>query len=94
MPRFIAATYHAKLKVAEFVTEDGRHLLRAGGTLPWRINNSGDLISPVNSRGEPNPKLTRGYLGFAGVTNKSATQTHHFLSFPTTKQGGVNWKPP
>ena len=87
MTRFIAATYHHNLKVAEFIADDGRHLLRTGGTLPWRINNSGDLSSPVNSRGEPNPKRTRDYIGFASVPNKARTSTYHFFIFPDYETG-------
>ncbi len=87
MPRLISATYHTKIKVAEFIADDGRHLLRTGGTLPWRINNCGDLSSPVNSSGEPNPKLTRNFIGFASVPNKAGTHTYHFFIFPDYETG-------
>lgn len=82
MPRFISATYHASIKVAEFIAEDGRHLLRSGGTLPWRINNGGDLSSPLNSVGQPAPKKTKNYIGFAR-TNSG----HHFFIFPDYETG-------
>lgn len=87
MMKFISATYHTNIKVAEFVTNDGRRCLRSGGTLPWRINNCGDLSSPVNSKGEPNPKLTKNYIGFAKVPSKNNTDIYHFFIFPDYEAG-------
>jgi uncharacterized protein (TIGR02594 family) len=85
MTRFIKATYHADLQVAEFVTDDGRHLLRSGGTLPWRINNCGDLVSPVVD-GVPAPKKTKNYIGFAKVPRQSGGE-YHFFIFPDYETG-------
>ena len=85
MTRFIKATYHANIKVAEFIAEDGRHLLRSGGSLPWRINNGGDLASPVED-GKPAPKKTRNYIGFAQVPRKSGGDFHFFI-FPDYETG-------
>lgn len=85
MPNFIKATYHTKLKVAEFIADDGRHLLRFGGTLPWRINNSGDLVSPAKG-GKPAPKKTKNYVGFASV-EKSDGKVLHFFMFPDYETG-------
>ncbi len=82
-PRFIRATYHPNVQVAEFIADDGRHLLRSGGTLPWRLNNCGDLVSPVNSCGDPSPKHTRGYVGFA----KPKDNDKHFFIFPDEETG-------
>lgn len=82
-PRFIRATYHPNLQVAEFIAEDGRHLLRSGGTLPWRLNNCGDLVSPVNGSGDPCPKHTRDYIGFA----KPKDNNKHFFIFPDEETG-------
>jgi len=82
-PRFIRATYHPNIQVAEFIAEDGRHLLRSGGTLPWRLNNCGDLVSPVNSSGDPCPRHTRGYVGFA----KPKDNDKHFFMFPDAETG-------
>jgi uncharacterized protein (TIGR02594 family) len=87
MPRFISATYHTNIKVAEFICDDGRHLLRCGGTLPWRINNGGDLSSPLNAQGLPAPKKTKNYIGFAQVPSKSTSATYHFFIFPDYETG-------
>ncbi len=87
MARFLSATYHAEIKVAEFICDDGRHLLRCGGTLPWRLNNAGDLMSPVDTNGAPAPKKTRDYIGFAAVPNRSTGKTSHFFIFPDYAAG-------
>lgn len=87
MARFIAATYHANIKVAEFICDDGRHLLRSGGTLPWRLNNGGDLKSPLDEQGRPAPRKTKNYIGFAGVPSKDGTKVSHFFMFPDYEAG-------
>lgn len=86
-PRFISATYHANLQVAEFICEDGRHLLRSGGKLPWRINNCGDLKSPMNGD-QPAPKKTKNFIGFAKIPSKdNPSVVHHFFIFPDYATG-------
>ena len=87
MPRFVSATYHASINVAEFICDDGRHLLRCGGTLPWRINNAGDLVSPVDSEGQPAPKKTKNYIGFASLKNKETGKLLPFFIFPDYETG-------
>lgn len=87
MTRFISATYHPNIKVAEFIADDGRHLLRSGGSLPWRTNNIGNLVSPVVN-GTPSPKKTKGYIGFA----KPASSDHHFFIFPDYVTGRAQLK--
>ncbi|WKB54699.1 LysM peptidoglycan-binding domain-containing protein [Eleftheria terrae] len=81
-PRFLKATYHADLKTAEFIADDGRHLLRTGGTLAWRINNCGNLVSPTRD-GRPAPRLTRHFIGFATVRS---SENHYFI-FPDYETG-------
>lgn len=81
MPRLISATYHPNIEVAEFICEDGRHLLRSGGTLPWRINNPGDLTARMVD-GVPAPRKAKGYVGFA-TTRSGRT----FLIFPDEDAG-------
>ncbi|MFV0677048.1 LysM peptidoglycan-binding domain-containing protein [Variovorax sp. tm] len=81
MPRLISATYHPNIEVAEFICEDGRHLLRSGGTLPWRINNPGDLTARKVD-GVPEPRKAKGYIGFA-TTRSGRT----FLIFPDEGAG-------
>lgn len=86
MPKLISATYHPNIEVAEFICEDGRHLLRSGGTLPWRINNPGDLTARMVN-GLPAPKKARGYVGFA-TTRSGRT----FLIFPDEDSGRTELK--
>ncbi|HEX7866853.1 MAG TPA: LysM peptidoglycan-binding domain-containing protein [Variovorax sp.] len=81
MPKLISATYHPNIEVAEFICEDGRHLLRSGGTLPWRINNPGDLTARMVD-GVPAPRKAKGYVGFA-TTRSGRT----FLIFPDEDSG-------
>jgi LysM repeat protein len=81
MPKLISATYHPNIEVAEFICDDGRHLLRSGGTLPWRINNPGDLTA-LMVNGVPAPKKAKGYIGFA-TTRSGRT----FLIFPDEDSG-------
>ena len=86
MSKLISATYHPNIEVAEFICEDGRHLLRSGGTLPWRINNPGDLTARMVG-GAPAPKKAKGYVGFA--TTKSGRT---FLIFPDEDSGRTELK--
>ncbi|WP_454908846.1 LysM peptidoglycan-binding domain-containing protein [Variovorax gossypii] len=86
MPKLISATYHPNIEVAEFICEDGRHLLRSGGTLPWRINNPGDLTARMVD-GVPAPKKAKGYVGFA-TTRSGRT----FLIFPDEGSGRAELK--
>jgi len=86
MPRLISATYHPNIEVAEFICEDGRHLLRSGGTLPWRINNPGDLTARMVD-GVPAPRKAQGYIGFA-TTRSGRT----FLIFPDEDAGRAELK--
>jgi uncharacterized protein (TIGR02594 family) len=88
MNKLLKAIYHSEKEVAEFIAEDGQHLLRSGGTLPWRIFNSGDLVSPVNSRGEPNPKHTKNYIGFA----HGRISGNDFFIFPDYETGRAELK--
>lgn len=87
MTRFIKATYHSDNKTAEFIADDGRHCLRSGGSLPWRTNNGGNLVSPLVNE-LPSPKRTKGYIGFAqaGVSN------HYFFIFPDYATGRAELK--
>lgn len=86
MSRFISAIYHKNIEVAEFICDDGRHFLRSGGTLPWRINNPGDLTARLVD-GVPAPKKAKGYVGFA--TTKSGRV---FLIFPDEDAGRAELK--
>jgi uncharacterized protein (TIGR02594 family) len=82
MNSFVKATYHADIKTAEFIADNGRHLLRTGGSLPWRTHNAGNLVAPLLD-GLPSPKKTKGYIGFA----KAGVSNHHFFIFPDYETG-------
>jgi hypothetical protein len=86
MPKLISATYHPNIEVAEFICDDGRHLLRHGGTLPWRINNPRDLTALLVD-GAPAPKKAKGYIGFA-----STRSGRTFLIFPDEDAGRAELK--
>lgn len=45
-PKFVSATYHLDIKTAEFVADNGDHLLRTGGNPAWRFNNPGNMRPP------------------------------------------------
>jgi LysM repeat protein len=87
MTRFISATYHPNIKAAEFIADDGRHLIRTGGTLPWRICNCGDLVSPMH-QGIPSPKFTKNFIGYA----KGAHSERHYFIFPDYETGRAELK--
>jgi LysM repeat protein len=87
MTRFIKATYHSNIKAAEFIADDGRHLIRTGGSMQWRICNAGDLVSPAIN-GIPCPKKTKGYIGFA----RAASSDHLFFIFPDYETGRAELK--
>lgn len=87
MTRFIKAMYHPNIKAAELIADDGRHLIRTGGSLPWRICNAGNLVSPV-ANGIPCPKKTKGYIGFA----KAGSSELHFFIFPDYETGRAELK--
>ena len=57
-------------------------MLRSGGTLPWRMFNVGDLVSPLKD-GKPAPRLTKGYIGFANPEDSE----YHFFIFPDEATG-------
>lgn len=81
MVTFLKASYDDDLRVTQFITDDGRILIRSGGSMTWQINNPGNLSSPVNKEGIPNPKKTKNYIGFA------KRKQHHFFIFPDYEKG-------
>lgn len=50
--RFINAIYHASAKTVEYESSSGTRLLKTGGSLNWRFNNPGNLISVKNQQGK------------------------------------------
>ena len=86
MTNFVKAIYHSNIKAAEFIADDGRHCIRSGGSLPWRICNAGDLSSPMTD-GIPTPKKTKNHIGFAKTDSG-----HHFFIFPDYATGRAQLK--
>jgi uncharacterized protein (TIGR02594 family) len=84
MPRFVSATYHPDIQTAQFIADDGRCCLRSGGSLPWRLNNGGDLLSPLDADKKPCPKKTKGFLA---VVQAGAYDDHWFFVFPDYETG-------
>ena len=82
MTTFVKATYYPNERVAEYVTTEGKRLLRQGGSLCWLLNNCGNLVAPMKD-GKPAPKKTRNYVGFARVGGAG----HHFFMFSSYESG-------
>lgn len=73
--RFVKATYHASTKTVEYEAACGTRLLKTGGTLNWRFNNPGDLISAKNQPGK---------IGVGVVYNPGK---HSFAIFSSVEAG-------
>lgn len=84
-PVFVRASYDGPTRSVQYETADGRILVRSGGKLCWRTNNCGNMSSPVSeSTGEPAPKKTKNFIGFAQVNNP---EQHFFFIFPSYEEG-------
>lgn len=73
--RFVKATYHASTKTVEYEAACGTRLLKTGGTLNWRFNNPGNLISAKNQPGK---------IGVGVVYNPGK---HSFAIFSSVEAG-------
>ena len=73
--RFIKATYHASTKTVEYESSSGTRLLKTGGSLNWRFNNPGNLISVKNQQGK---------IGVGVVYNPDE---HSFAIFSSIESG-------
>lgn len=82
MNTFVKATYYPNERAAEYVTAEGKRLLRQGGSLCWLLNNCGNLVAPMKD-GKPAPKKTRNYVGFA----RAGSAGHHFFMFSSYEAG-------
>jgi LysM repeat protein len=82
MTNFVSATYYPDERIAEYVTVEGRRLMRRGGSLCWLLNNCGNLVSPMKE-GKPAPKKTKNYVGFA----RAGAAGHHFFIFKSYEAG-------
>ncbi|AYA12808.1 MULTISPECIES: TIGR02594 family protein [Enterobacter] len=73
--RFINAIYHASTKTVEYESSNGTRLLKTGGSLNWRFNNPGNLISVKNQKGK---------IGIGVVYNPDK---HSFAIFSSIEAG-------
>ncbi|URL42807.1 LysM peptidoglycan-binding domain-containing protein [Klebsiella pneumoniae] len=73
--RFINAIYHASTKTVEYESSNGTRLLKTGGSLNWRFNNPGNLISVKNQQGK---------IGIGVVYNPDK---HSFAIFSSIEAG-------
>ena len=73
--RFINAIYHESTKTVEYESSSGTRLLKTGGSLNWRFNNPGNLISVKNQQGK---------IGVGVVYNPSK---HLFAIFSSIEAG-------
>lgn len=73
--RFINAIYHAATKTVEYESSNGTRLLKTGGSLNWRFNNPGNLISVKNQKGK---------IGIGVVYNPDK---HSFAIFSSIEAG-------
>ncbi|KHO35943.1 peptidoglycan-binding protein LysM [Enterobacter sp. FB] len=73
--RFINAIYHASTKTVEYESSNGTRLLKTGGSLNWRFNNPGNLISVKNQKGR---------IGIGVVYNPDK---HSFAIFSSIEAG-------
>jgi len=85
MPNFIAAQYDKETKCVQYLTDDNRICIRSGGSLPWRTNNAGDLLAPIDqATGKPKPRKTKGWLNLA---EGGEYTSHFFFIFPDYETG-------
>lgn len=73
--RFINAIYHESTKTVEYESTCGTKLLKTSGTLNWRFNNPGNLISAKNQPGK---------IGVGVVYNP---EKHSFAIFSSIEAG-------
>ncbi len=79
------AKYSRENKTAQYIDQTGSFLLRTGGSLPWRLNNPGNL-RPRMVNGQPRPLAVKSHIGFAHTLNKDGV-SGYFLIFPDYETG-------
>lgn len=83
--KWTQAKYSRDTKTAQYIDQAGNFLLRTGGSLPWRLNNPGNL-RPRMVNGEPKPLAVKSHIGFALTKNKDGVPGY-FLIFPDYETG-------
>ncbi|WP_374489276.1 TIGR02594 family protein [Zoogloea sp.] len=86
MAKWTNAKYDGATKIAQFIDQINTYMLRSGGTLPWRLNNPGNLRPRLNQDGKPDPKAVKTHIGFAQVQGKNGPGGY-FLIFPDFETG-------
>jgi uncharacterized protein (TIGR02594 family) len=86
MTKWTSAKYDGAAKIAQFIDQMSTYMLRSGGTLPWRLNNPGNLRPRLNQEGKPDPKAVKTHIGFAQVQGKDGPGGY-FLIFPDFETG-------
>lgn len=85
MTQWIRGEYNTELKAATYTDSQGGILVRTGGSLPWRLNNPGNL-RPRLKDNKPAPKLVKTHIGFAKAKNDRGEE-NYFLIFPDYETG-------
>lgn len=85
MAKWVKAQYDSERKIAEYTDAQGNHLIRSGGSLPWRLNNPGNL-RPWMEKGVPAPRAVKTHIGFAKTKNSKGVDCY-FLIFPDYETG-------
>lgn len=85
MAKWVKAQYDSERKTAEYTDAQGNHLIRSGGSLPWRLNNPGNL-RPWMEKGVPAPRAVKTHIGFAKTKNSKGVDCY-FLIFPDYETG-------
>ncbi|WP_174873978.1 LysM peptidoglycan-binding domain-containing protein [Vogesella oryzae] len=86
MPKWLKAKYDTENKIASYTDQQGNFLIRSGGSLPWRLNNPGNLRPAISPQGLPAPKKVKTHIGFAQAKNKDGALSY-FLIFPDYETG-------
>lgn len=86
MQKWKHADYDCEVKAATYTDDKGNYLIRTGGSLPWRLNNPGNLRPRMTSSGKPAPKIVKSHIGFAKTKNEK-NEDCYFLIFPDYETG-------
>lgn len=86
MKKWKQADYDCDIKAATYTDDKGNYLIRSGGSLPWRLNNPGNLRPRLTATGKPAPRIIKSHIGFAKTKNEK-NEDCYFLIFPDYETG-------
>ncbi|MBV8646712.1 TIGR02594 family protein [Paludibacterium sp.] len=86
MTQWTRAEYNTDLRAATYTDNQGNLMVRSGGSLPWRVNNPGNLRPRLNTQGQPAPRKVKTHIGFAKARNDKGEESY-FLIFPDYDTG-------